>query len=105
LPLPAQTGLDSARKPKLKWLTRVFPGSARVPRASSGGAPELLRTLFLEFPTGKSLWNGVFGATPKTTRETRALPESHSRDPNSSSGFRVQHPPRFTWKSSLTDIF
>src|ERR1039458_7765700 len=54
-------------------------GSARVPRASSGVAPELTSNTLPGISRGESLWNEVSGATPKTTRQRRMLPEAHPR--------------------------
>jgi hypothetical protein len=48
--------------------------SVRASRPNFGCTP------FQRFSGGKSLSDDVFGATPKTTRETRALPKTfHAR--------------------------
>ena len=47
-------------------------GSARVPRAASGVAPDARSTTIS--PAERESGNEVFGGTPKTARGTRALP-------------------------------
>ena len=54
--------------------TEIGLGNARVSRADSGVSPESpSHTIFKDF-LGESWLNDVFGGTPKTTRETRVLP-------------------------------
>jgi hypothetical protein len=53
-------------------------GSARVSRVSSGVAPELSPHIIQNFPDTEKWFNKVFGATPKTARQTRALPKTNS---------------------------
>ena len=54
-------------------------GSARVPRASSGVAPELSSPTISGISGGKNLRDEVLGATPKTTRRPPARREGGRR--------------------------
>jgi hypothetical protein len=65
-------GAGDERRAKiiLQW---TIGGSARVSRAGSGVAPES--------SLDKSVWETVFGATPKTATGTVALPISKFRTP------------------------
>ena len=57
--------------------SRWDSGSARVPRARLGVAPE---RFVKPFSIPGSLWDEFFGATPKTTRQRRVLPETSHGD-------------------------
>jgi hypothetical protein len=59
------------RIPKQEWGARASRVQVRASR------PNFRHTRFREFPEGKSLPDDVFGATPKTTRPRRVLPETH----------------------------
>src|ERR1017187_6609139 len=63
--------LGLTRIPKQEWGARASRVQVRASR------PNFRHTRFREFPEGKSLPDDVFGATPKTTRPRRVLPETH----------------------------